>query len=337
MKNLLPAEVSELAVKVSEKKQQEVNTVLNQIFTGTAQWESQVESIQVKDINDVMGIQLADTARLNVKKARLSAEKIFDAKRDEVQQIKAEYDLEDKLWLKAKQVMQIKFKAIEEKAEWKANTIKRHQSEQREMQIQLRLEKAQKFNPEISRYEIEHMVDDTFNVFLSGLEKAHNDRIKAERKAEEERIAREKAIAEEQERIRKENAKLKAEAEAREAAMKAEREKAEAERKAAEEKARKEMEAYELRLKAEAEAREKIERESKAKAEAEDKARKEKELAEKKAKAAPDKQKLNQLAIDLKTFALPDVKSDEAKVIIESVKVLITKTADYITSKTREL
>lgn len=121
----LPTEVNELAGKVSVNKQAEVQTILQQIFTGTDDWEKQVDAIEVKDINDKMSIQLAEVARKNSKQARLNAEKIFDAKREEVQSLKAEFDLEDKLWLKAKQVMQIKFKAIEEKAEWKANFVKR--------------------------------------------------------------------------------------------------------------------------------------------------------------------------------------------------------------------
>ena len=126
----LPTEVNELAVKVSANKQAEVQTVLQQIFTGTDDWEKQVDAIEVKDINDKMSIELAEVARKNSKQARLSAEKIFDAKREGVQNLKAEFDLEDKLWLKAKQVMQIKFKAIEEKAEWKANFVKRFEAEQ---------------------------------------------------------------------------------------------------------------------------------------------------------------------------------------------------------------
>jgi len=251
---MLPAEVSELAVKVSEKKQQEVNTVLNQIFTGTAQWESQVDAIVDKDINDKMSIQLADTARLNVKKARLYAEKIFDTKREEVQQIKAEYDLEDKLWLKAKQVMQLKFKAIEEKVEWKARIVECYEAEQKELRTQLRLEKIQKYNPEINRYEIENLSNELFEVMYAGLEKAYNDRIEEEKKAEAERIAREDI-----------------------------------------------------------------------------------EKAKKKAEAAPDKQKLIQLANDLEIYRLPEMKSNEAKAVIESVKVLIVKTADYITQKVSEI
>jgi hypothetical protein len=112
----LPTEVSELASKVSFNKQIEVQNVLGQIFTGTDNWEKQVDAIEVKDVNDRISIELAEVARKNSKQARLNAEKIFDAKRQEVQNLKAEYDIEDKLWLKAKQVMQIKFRAIAEKA-----------------------------------------------------------------------------------------------------------------------------------------------------------------------------------------------------------------------------
>ena len=137
----LPSEVKELAVKVSFNKQAEVQNVLQQIFTGTDDWEKQVDAIEVKDINDKMSIQLAEVARKNSKQARLSAEKIFDAKREEVQKLKSEFDLEDKLWLKAKQVMQIKFKAIEEKAEWKTNFAKRFEAEQKELRTQKSLQK----------------------------------------------------------------------------------------------------------------------------------------------------------------------------------------------------
>ena len=135
----LPTEVNELAVKVSANKQAEVQAVLQQIFTGTSDWENQVDAIEVKDVNDKMSIVLAEVARKNLKQARLSAEKIFDSKREEVQSLKAEFDLEDKLWLKAKQVMQLKFKAIEEKAEWKANFVKRFEAEQKELRIQKRI------------------------------------------------------------------------------------------------------------------------------------------------------------------------------------------------------
>ena len=39
---VLPQEVNELAVKVSANKQEEVQTILSQIFIGTDEWEKQV-------------------------------------------------------------------------------------------------------------------------------------------------------------------------------------------------------------------------------------------------------------------------------------------------------
>ena len=287
----LPTEVNELAEKVSANKQAEVQTVLQQIFTGTDDWEKQVDAIEVKDINDKMSIELAEVARKNAKQARLSAEKIFDAKREEVQNLKAEFDLEDKLWLKAKQVMQIKFKAIEEKAEWKANFVKRFKAEQKELRTQKRINEVSKY-AEVNRIEFEAMSDESFESFLSGLKSTYEAKIEAERKAEEERIAKEKADAEEREQQRIENERLKAEAEKRE----------------------KEIEA---KLKAEQEAKAKLEAELQAKKDAEIKAENERKQAELKAKAEAEKNAKapikKQLSIWVDGFSIAEINVENEK------------------------
>lgn len=330
---VLPNEVRELAVKVSESKQAEVQTVLQQIFTGTDDWERQVDEIEVKSINDTMSIQLADVARLNSKKARLSAEKIFDAKRNEVQNLKAEFDLEDKLWLKAKQVMQLKFKAIEEKAEWKANFVKRYESEQKELRTQQRILSVSKY-AEINRIEFENMSDDSFESFINGLKSTHEAKIEAERIAEELRIAKAKAEAERIEAQRVENERLKKEAEERERQISEERRLAKieadkqeairlAERKAIEEKQVKERAEHEAKLKAERIEREKIEAELKSKRDAEIKAENERKESERLAKIeadklakAPIKNQLNTW-VDSFTYGIPPTDNEATKLIIE--------------------
>lgn len=58
--------------------------------------------------------------------------------------------------------------------------------------------------------------------------------------------------------------------------------------------------------------------------------RKEKEQADKKAKRAPDKQKLTDLSTAIKLIAIPECKSEEGKAIIENTKGLIDKLTKYI-------
>ena len=316
----LPTEVNELAVKVSANKQAEVQTVLQQIFTGTDDWEKQVDAIEVKDITDKMSIELAEVARKNSKQARLSAEKIFDAKRKEMQSLKAEFDLEDKLWLKAKQVMQIKFKAIEEKAEWKANFVKRFEAEQKELRTQKRINEVSKY-AEINRIEFEAMSDESFESFLSGLKSTYEAKIEAERKAEEERIAKEKADAEEREQQRIENERLKAEAEKREKEIEAERKANE--QKLADERAKAKAEADRIeaenkaKLKAEQEAKSKLEAELQAKKDAEIKAENERKQAELKVKAEAEKNAKapikKQLSMWVDGFSIAEINVDHEK------------------------
>ena len=153
---------------------------------------------------------MANVARKNAKEARLNAEKIFDAKRAEVQAAKVEFDTEDKLWLKAKQIMQIKFKAIEEKAEYKADFVRRYEQQQKELRTQKRIVEVSKYG-EINRVEFENMTDPNFKTFLAGLKASHEEKILAEEKRKAEEVA---AKMEELENIKRrdaENARLKAE------------------------------------------------------------------------------------------------------------------------------
>lgn len=181
----LPDEVQAIALRVSDEKRSEVNLTLQQVFSGTADWKAQVDMIVVKDPSDKMGMNLAKTARLNAKNARLAAEKLFDQKRDEVKAQMLSYQTEDKLWLKAKQTMQILFKEIEAAAEYKEKTAERYENEQHELKIQTRLTRLASVNPEISRQEIELMSDLSFDAFLGGLVKAKEDAEKAEREEQE--------------------------------------------------------------------------------------------------------------------------------------------------------
>lgn len=299
----LPEEVKVLADKVPAKKQQEVMAVLNQIFSGTQEWEKQIDGIVVKDISDKMSIQLADVARKNVKNARLTAEKVFDQKRAIVQQAKAEWDLEDKLWLKAKQIMQITLKALEDKAEFKAKTVERYELQLKEARTARRKESVEKLFLGVPESNYSEMSDETFNLYISGLKNQYEEREKARKQEEDAQKKRD----EEDARLRKENEELR-------------KQKEEAEKKA------EEAEKERLRMEAVEKGRAMIEEEARVRTEA--MAAIDREL--------PDKVKLLALAkkLEVMSVELFGCTSDDGKRVEAGVQKLLMKISDWIIKET---
>lgn len=123
----------------------------------------------------------------------------------------------------------------------------------------------------------------------------------------------------ERERFREEAERLRKDNEAKEQQMAAERAKAEAERKALEKKIEEEK-----RAKAKIEAQIKLKE-------------KEEKAAQRKAKLASDKDKLESLAVQLESLTMPQLKNPESEDIINNVQVLLNKVSTYIREKANNL
>jgi hypothetical protein len=275
-------------------KQNQIAETLGVFLNKAAEWDATIQSIVITSPEETGKMKMAREGRLTLKNMRLEAEKLVKAKREEVKHRMANDLLEDKLWLKAWQMIEATFKNLETKLEEKEKFAERWEAEQREKLRRERLSQLLPLGFQIETgIDLGNMDEQTFQNLKLGLETAKREREEAERRAEEERIAREKAEAEERARIEAENRRLKAEAEAKERALREAQAKAEAERKALEEKARQERlakERLEAELRAKAEAEERARKEAEAKAAAELKA---KQKAEEEAAKAPKKQRLN--------------------------------------------
>ncbi len=180
---VLPAEIQELSTKVEASKQEEVKQILNEIFTQTANWTAEIEAIQVQSTEDKELMEKARQIRLEVKNARLEAEKRFDAKRAEVQIKMVDFKTEDTLWLKAKQSMQAITQGIEKKAKWQEEFAERFETEQKLAKTQTRLAEMREFKPETLESDVADLSDEMFNTLLAGVKKAHEDKIEADRLA----------------------------------------------------------------------------------------------------------------------------------------------------------
>lgn len=236
-------------------KQNQIAETLGIFFNKAAEWDATIKSIVITSPEETGKMKMAREGRLTLKNMRLEAEKIVKVKRDELKYAMANFVLEDKLWLKAGQMIEATFKNLETKLEEKEKFAERWEAEQKE---KLKAERLALLLPLGFQFEngfdLGNMDEKMFQSLKLGLETAKKEKEEAERKAEEERIAKEKAEAEERARIKAENERLKLEAEEKEKQLAYERAKAEAERKA--------MEAKEAKLKAEAEAKLKAEREA---------------------------------------------------------------------------
>ena len=285
-------------------KQNQIAETLGVFFNKAAEWDATIKSIVITSPEETGKMKMAKEGRLTLKNMRLDGEKAVKAKRDELKYKMANDVLEDKLWLKAGQMMEATFKNLETKLEEKEKFAERWEAEQKETRKQKRIELITPYVSDWQFLDLYNMTDEAFETMLSGAKLQAEAKIEAERKAEEERIAKEKAEAEEKARIKDENEKLKLEAEVKEKQLADERAKAEAERKAMEANAAKLKAEADAKLKAEKEANEKLQAEIRAKAEAEEKTKRDAEIkaaaelkakqqAEAKAAKAPKKQKLN--------------------------------------------
>lgn len=224
----------------------------------------------------------------------------------------------------------------------------------------LHTERAEKLTPfgyEIGATNFGLMDDNMFNAILVGAEKTHKDKLELEAKIEADRIEKERLEAEEREKQRIENERLKAENEAKEKQLAAER--IEAEKKQAELKAKADAELAEQKRIADIEAKkqadiiaaqkvesDKLAAELKAKADAEAKEKQakideeNKRIAdEKKAAKQPDKEKLRSVAMQVNELKniLPEMKTEEGKKVLESIKGLLDKVIFYTKEQTEKL
>ena len=212
---------------LEKTKQNQIAETLGVFFNKASEWDATIQSIVITSPTETGKMKMAKEGRLTLKNMRLEAEKIVKAKRDEVKYAMANFVLEDKLWLKAGQMMEATFKNLETKLEEKEKFAERWDAEQKEKLKSERLALLLPLGFQFENgFDLGSMDEKMFQSLKLGLETAKKEKEDAERKAEEERIAKEKAEAEERARIKAENERLKKEAEEKEKALAEERKKA---------------------------------------------------------------------------------------------------------------
>lgn len=108
--------------QVNVARRSEISDIISSTLDGVEKLESEIDQIIVVDHNDLNSMQKAGEVRKKIKFARIDTVKILNSKRDAVKAEKADYDLQDKLYLRAIQVIEDSAKMLESKAEFKEKT-----------------------------------------------------------------------------------------------------------------------------------------------------------------------------------------------------------------------
>lgn len=320
-------------------KQNEIGNALGSFFAKASEWNATIQSIVITSPDEVGKMKMAREGRLTLKNLRLEAKAIVTSKRDTVKARMADDVLEDKLWLKAGQMMEATFNNLETKLEEKEKFAERWEAN-RKAELKAKRDEELTIYSEFVPFGLNlgELSQEDYDKLFNGAKLQSEARIEAEKKAEAERKAKELELEKEREAQRLENQRLKAEAEKREKEI-------EAERKANEEKQAKERalaKAEADKLQAEANAKLKAEQESKAKLEAEIEAnrkaeaeKKQQEQAELEAELSKgDKEKMVDLIKKLEEIKTQySFKSKKYSTIYASSNELLTKTVTYIQSK----
>lgn len=258
-------------------------------------WEEKARAIVVTDIGQVEQMAAARTARLALKKIRVSAE---DTRKD----LKEKSLREGRAIDGVANIIKAVIVPIEEHLEKQEKFAEEQEKAKKQKIYDERVAIINVYGADPTLYNLKEMSVESFATLADSLKAAAEGKKALDEKSERERLEREKAKEDEDKKIREENTRLKKEQDDKEQIRL--KEKAESDRKL--------KDAEDARLKLE---KEKADREKK---EADEK--KAKQEAQRKAKAAPDKVKLKELASRIRNTELPEVTSDEAKLTVDDFK-----------------
>jgi len=264
--------------------------------------QAEAQKIVVTDIDQKDVIAKAREMRLKMKNIRTSAESARKTLKDESLRRGRAID-------GMANIIKFLIVPIEEHLEAQEDFVDIQNRKKIEEVRQLRLAELKAFEVDGLMYkDLGDMPEDMYKNLIIGAETAFNLKKDAAAKAEKQRKEMEAAAAAEQERIRIQNAELKKKAEA------------EAKKRQEEEQRRIAAEGALQTIRAEEERKEKQRKADEAKAKKE----------AKKLAAAPDKNKLWVFTEQIEQLELPDLKTDEAKMILAQAEALLAKVVKYV-------
>lgn len=286
--------------ELSSDEATSLKNALTPFFEQADEWVTKAKTLKVTDESQITEMTEARKARLALKDIRVNVEK----KRKE---LKEESLRKGKAIDGMANVLKFLIEPVEEYLEKQEKFVEIRETARKEELGRARAVTLESLNVDTQFYDLKEMPQDAFDSLVKTATESFNLKLEAEARQKAEAEEKAKKEAEEREAQRVENERLKKENEAKEQELKAERE------------AKEKLE-REAKEKAEAEAKEKARIEAEKKAEE----KRLKDEEKKKAKMS-DTDKVKSIIDTLKAVRFPEMKSEEAKALVDELEMDIVK------------
>lgn len=178
---------------IEKSKQTRIAETLGQFFEKADEWGSVIQGIEITEPTQTEEMEFAKSLRLELKRKRLEGEKLITARRADIKLRMADDVLEDKLWLRAGQMMEATYANLEGKAQEKERFAEIYEAN-RILKLRETRNNVIQSEPTLLEFipngiDFGGISEDDFQKLLSGAKLQRDAKIAAEQKAESERLA----------------------------------------------------------------------------------------------------------------------------------------------------
>lgn len=187
--------------KVPKSVADQVNQSLTPFFAKVQEWQQTIKTIVITDPSETGKMKMAREGRLALRQMRLDGTEIVKSNREIIKKRMESDVLEDKLWLKSGQIMELEYKTLEAQLEEKEKFAENFEiSRKKALHATRATELVQYGWQDLGLMHLGEMDDGSYAALLNGTRIQHEEKLRAEAQATKERLEQEKKDILERER-----------------------------------------------------------------------------------------------------------------------------------------
>lgn len=179
--------------RVPQSVADQVNQSLTPFFAKVQEWQQTIKTIVITDPSETGKMKMAREGRLALRQMRLDGTEIVSSNREIIKKRMESDVLEDKLWLKSGQIMELEYKTLEAQLEEKEKFAENFEiARKKSLHATRATELVQYGWQDLGLMHLGEMDEGSYAALLNGTKIQHEEKLRAEAQATKERLEQEK-------------------------------------------------------------------------------------------------------------------------------------------------